>query len=56
MKLNLPDDIEQRLIDGHRSFATYELMARMGISLEEAKKIVGTWLSDPGKSDYDHPC
>jgi hypothetical protein len=42
--MQLPDDIEQKLIDGQRLRATYDLMARRGINLHEARTQVGRWL------------
>lgn len=42
----LPDDIEQKLIDGQRLRATYDLMARRGISLDAARTIIGRWLAE----------
>ena len=46
--MNLPDDIEQRLIDGHRSLATYELMAlQVPINFLASSKLIpmrtGSW-------------
>jgi hypothetical protein len=38
--LQLPDDIEQRLIDGHRARATSDLMGRRAISRDEAHILV----------------
>jgi hypothetical protein len=40
----LPDDIEQKLQDGQRLRATYDLMERRGITLDEARMLVGRWL------------
>jgi hypothetical protein len=42
----LPDDIEQKLMDGQRLRATHDLMARRGISLDAARTIVGRWLAE----------
>ena len=42
--VQLPDDIEQKLIDGQRFRATADLMERRGISLDEARTVIGRWL------------
>jgi hypothetical protein len=42
----LPDDIEQKLIDGQRLRATYDLATRRGIGMGEAKTVVGRWLAE----------
>lgn len=42
--VQLPDDIEQKLIDGQRFRATADLMERRGISLNAARTVVGRWL------------
>lgn len=49
----LPDDIEQKLLDGQRLRATHDLMERRGVTLNEARALVGRWLfqrqqADPG--------
>jgi hypothetical protein len=45
----LPDDIEQKLQDGQRLRATYDLMERRGITLDEARMLVGRWLFERQK-------
>ena len=40
----LPDDIEQKVLDGQRLRATYDLMERRGVTLDEARELVGRWL------------
>jgi hypothetical protein len=40
----LPDDIEQKLLDGERLRATGDLMDRRGITHDEARELVGRWL------------
>lgn len=40
----LPDDIEQRLLDGQRLRATHDLMERRGINLDDARALIGRWL------------
>jgi hypothetical protein len=40
----IPDDIEQKLLDGERLRATGDLMERRGITLDEARELVGRWL------------
>jgi hypothetical protein len=40
----LPDDIEQKLLDGQRLRATHDLMERRGIPLNKARELVGRWL------------
>jgi hypothetical protein len=42
--LQLPDDIEQKLIDGQRLRATRDLMERRGLNLNQAREPVGRWL------------
>jgi hypothetical protein len=42
----LPDDIEQRLLDGQRSRATRDLVERRGITLNEARELIERWLFD----------
>ncbi len=42
-----PDDIEQYLIDGRSNRAILVLMARSGLTRDEAREIVGRWMSDP---------
>ena len=42
----LPDDIEQKLLDGQRLRATHDLMERRGITLNEARELVGRWMFD----------
>jgi hypothetical protein len=37
MTTQLPDDIEQNLLDGQRLRATHELMKRRGLSINEAR-------------------
>jgi hypothetical protein len=44
--IQLPDDIEQKLLDGHRLRATHDLMTRRGISLGGAQVLIGRWLFD----------
>ena len=52
----LPDDIEQKLIDGQRLRATYDLMARRGIGLNAARMIIGRWLAErAGRNDRAPP-
>ena len=43
----LPDDIEQNLLDGQRLRATYALMERRGLTLNDARVLVGRWLFGP---------
>jgi hypothetical protein len=40
----LPDDIEQKLLDGQRLRATYDLIERRQITANEARILVGKWL------------
>jgi hypothetical protein len=40
----LPDDIEQKLLDGQRLRATCDLMERSRVILDEARELVGRWL------------
>ncbi len=40
----LPDDIEQNLLDGQRLRATHALMERRGVTLDDARVLVGRWL------------
>jgi hypothetical protein len=40
----LPDDIEQKLLDGQRLRATHDLMQRRRLTLDEARELVGRWL------------
>jgi hypothetical protein len=40
----LPDDIEQKLMDGRRLRATHDLMERRGIPLNKTRELVGRWL------------
>ena len=40
----LPDDIEQNLLDGQRLRATHALMERRGVTLDDARELVGRWL------------
>jgi hypothetical protein len=44
--IQLPDDIEQKLLDGQRLRATHDLMMRRGISLGGAQVLIGRWLFD----------
>lgn len=46
----LPDDIEQKLIDGQRLRATHDLMERRGITLNDARLLVGRWLFERQQS------
>jgi hypothetical protein len=40
----LPDDIEQFLIDGQRLRATVALAERRAISFEEARELINHWI------------
>jgi hypothetical protein len=40
----LPDDIEQKVLNGQCLRATYDLMERRGVTLDEARELVGRWL------------
>jgi hypothetical protein len=40
----LPDDIEQKLLDGQRVRATHDLKEWRGITLNGAHTLVGRWL------------
>ena len=40
----LPDDIEQRLIEGQRSQAVRDLAARRGVSSDAAQLLIARWL------------
>ncbi len=40
----LPDDIEQYLINGQRTRATWALMERRGVTIDQAREMVGRWL------------
>jgi hypothetical protein len=52
----LPDDIEQKLIDGQRLRATHDLAERRGIPLHDAKILVGRWLFGlASKTDPESP-
>jgi hypothetical protein len=42
--VHLPDDIEQKLLDGQRLRATHDLMEQRGITPEGACMLVGRWL------------
>ena len=42
----LPDDIEQYLIDGQRNRAIWALMERRRIPVGQAHELVGLWLSE----------
>ena len=44
--MQLPDDIEQRLIDGLFDRAAIDLANRRKIKFEEAVNQIGGWLSD----------
>jgi hypothetical protein len=44
--VQLPDDIEQRLLDGQRLCAINDLAERRGITLDEAGMLIGRWLFD----------
>jgi hypothetical protein len=44
LPIRLPDDIEQKLLDGQRLRATHNLMERRGLGLNEARELVGRWL------------
>ena len=39
----LPDDIEQKLMDGQRLRATYDLIERRRVTLNAARELVGRW-------------
>jgi hypothetical protein len=57
----LPDDIEQKLLDGQRLRATSDLMERRGITLNEARALVGRWLferqqAEPGAKPSPGDC
>lgn len=43
---HLPDDIEQMLLDGERLRATHALVERRGMALDDARALVGQWLSE----------
>jgi hypothetical protein len=44
--MQLPDDIEQKLLDGQRRWATSDLAERRAITLDEARLQIGRWLFD----------
>lgn len=44
MATRLPDDIEEKLINGQRLRATHDLMERRGIDLTVAQTVIGRWL------------
>jgi hypothetical protein len=43
---SLPDDIEQRILDGQWVGALYALVTRRNITLEEARSAIGDWLRE----------
>jgi hypothetical protein len=43
---SLPDDIEQRILDGRWACAVQALVTRRNISLEEARTAIGDWLRE----------
>ena len=45
----LPDDIEEKLINGQRLRATHDLMERRGIDLPAARTVIGRWLWERAK-------
>jgi hypothetical protein len=47
----LPDDIEQKLLDGQRLRATWDLMERRGVTLNEARELIGRWLFERQQAD-----
>jgi hypothetical protein len=54
--LQLPDDIEQRLLEGQRSRATHALMVRYTIPLGDAQILVARWLHEHRtKPEADKP-
>jgi hypothetical protein len=53
MPAQLPDDIEQKLLDGQRLRATRDLMERRGLALNEARAEVGRWLFERRQADAE---
>jgi hypothetical protein len=45
----LPDDVEQYLINGQRTRATWALMERRGITINQARQLIGRWLFEPSQ-------
>jgi hypothetical protein len=43
---SLPDDIEQRILDGQWACAVHALVTRRHITLEEARSAIGDWLRE----------
>jgi hypothetical protein len=50
---SLPDDIEQRILDGQWSCAVHALVIHRGITLEEARSAIGDWLRERA-AEGDH--
>ncbi|WP_158931401.1 hypothetical protein [Acidisphaera sp. S103] len=48
-----PDDIEQKVLDGQRLRATYDLMERRGVTLDEARELVGRWLYERQQTNLE---
>jgi hypothetical protein len=48
LPVRLPDDIEQKLLDGQRSRATHDLAERRGCTVYEARRLVSRWLFEQG--------
>jgi hypothetical protein len=44
--LQLPDDIEQRLLEGQHTRATHALMERYAIPPDQARKLLTRWLDE----------
>jgi hypothetical protein len=49
----LPDDIEQKVLDGQRLRATYDQMERRGVTLDEARELVGRWLYERQQTNLE---
>jgi hypothetical protein len=50
---NLPDDIEQLLLDGRRHDAVYALMHRRHMTRNEARAEIGRWLFERNLGGFE---
>ena len=51
--MQLPDDIEQLLLDGQRLRATWALMQRRWLTPNEARAEVGRWLFERNLGGFE---
>jgi hypothetical protein len=53
MTMQLPDDIEQLLLDGQRTRAVWTLMQRRWLTRNEARAEIGHWLFERNLGGFE---